>query len=175
MEYGEAIKILNKENIDLDEFETSEEYACLCHCFAYGRFYKELQGFPVTIDGNVEQIIISGRDEIKLLITYSLRADGLYQEQVATVIVEDNRIKAWIRSNLRPSTRLKCIASYNGVNRIFNLVSIVDTSPIMRFGHYICDKCKHDYGKKITSSYCCICDEGELSYIDNFYQEVLQG
>lgn len=171
MEYKEALKILERENIDLDEFETSEEYRVLCCQSIFNNIYKDLAGFPVTIDGNVEQIIISGRDEMKLLIVYSLRSDMLYTEQVVTVIVKDERYKKWIRENLQPNTRMKCIAKYNGSVGCFDLASIIDTSLEMKFGHYICSECGYDYGKKVDSDYCCICEGAKLNYVDNFYME----
>ena len=171
MEYQDALEILKKENIDLDEFETSEEYACLCRNSIYNNIYKDLTGFQVTINGNVEQIIISGKDEMKLLIVYSLRSDMLYKEQIATVIVKEERYKKWIRDNLHPNTKIKCIAKYNGLISCFELVSIIDTSLKMKFGHYICPECGYDYGKKVEADYCCICEGLKLKYVDNFYTE----
>ena len=56
MEYSDALKILERENIDLDEFETSEEYKAMCFRSIFNNIYKDLVGFPVTIDGNVEHI-----------------------------------------------------------------------------------------------------------------------
>lgn len=169
MEYQETLEIFNRENIDLDEFETSEEYRVLCCHSVFNNIYKDLVGFPVTIDGNVEQIIISGKDEMKFLIVYSLRSDMLYTEQVATVFVKDEKYKKWIRENLKPNTRMKCIAKYNGSVNCFDLVSIIDTSLRMKFGHYICPECGYDYGKKVDANYCCICEGAKLNYVDNFY------
>lgn len=171
MEYNEALKILERENIDLDEFETSEEYRVMCVHSVFNNIYKDLVGFPVTIDGNIEKIIIHGKDEMKLLIVYSLRSDILYTEQIASVIVKDERYKKWIRENLRPNTRMKCIAKYNGSESCFDLASIVDTSLGMKFGHYICPECGYDYGKKPDGDYCCICEGVDLKYIDNYYTE----
>ena len=72
---------------------------------------------------------------------------------------------------MRPNTRMKCIVKYNGSVSCFNLVSIIDTSLGMKFGHYICSECGYDYGKKVDSDYCCICEGAKLSYVDNFYAE----
>lgn len=171
MEYKEALEILKRENIDLDEFETSEEYRVLCCHSIFNNIYKDLVDFPVTIDGNVEQIIICGKDEMKLMIVYSLRSDMLYTEQMATVAVKDERYKKWIRENLRPNTRMRCIARYNGSVGCFDLISIIDTSLEMKFGHYLCSECGYDYGKKTDSDYCCICEGAKLNYVDNFYVE----
>ena len=174
MEYKDALKILKRENIDLDEFESSEEYRVMCCQSIFNNIYKDLVGFTVTIDGNVEQIIIHGKGEIKLLIVYSLRSDMLYAEQIATVIVKEYGYKKWIRENLRPNTKIKCTAKYNGSANCFDLVSIVDTSLSMKFGHYICSECGYDYGKKVDSDYCCICEGAELKYVDNFYVDEMK-
>ena len=171
MEYSEALKILERENIDLDEFETSEEYKVMYCQSIFNNIYETLVGFSVTIDGNVEQIIMSGKNEMKLLIVYSIRSDLLHTEQVATVFVKKCKYKKWIRENLLPNTRMKCIAKYNGSVNCFDLVSIIDTSLEMKFGHYICPECGHDYGKKPDGDYCCICEGTNLKYVDNFYTE----
>ena len=169
MKYKEALKIFERENIDLDEFETSEEYSVMRRQSVFNNIYKDLVDFPVTIDGNVEQIIIYGKDDMKLIVVYSLRSDVLYREQIATVIVENDRYKKWIRENLQPNTRMKCIAKYSGSANCFNLVSIIDTSLRMKFGHYICPECGYDYGKKPDGGYCCICEGVALKYVDNYY------
>ena len=169
MKYKQALEILKRENIDLDEFETSKEYKVLNSQSILNNVYKDLVGFPVTIDGDVEKIIVFGKNEIKLLIIYSLRSDMLYTEQIATVFVNDEDYKKWIRENLKPNTRMKCIAKYNGSVGCFNLVSIIDTSLGMKFGHYTCSECGHDYGKKVKSDYCYICEGAKLNYVDNFY------
>ena len=171
MEYSDTLKIRETENINLDEFETSEEYKVMCCQSIFNNIYETLVGFSVTIDGNVAQIIMSGKDEMKLLIVYSIRSDLLNTEQVATVFVKEGRYKKWIRENLLPNTRMKCIAKYNGSVNCFDLVSIIDTSLGMKFGHYICPKCGHDYGKKPDGDYCCICEGTNLKYVDNFYTE----
>ena len=171
MEYSDALKILETENINLDEFETSEEYKVMCCQSIFNNIYETLVGFSVTIDGNVEQIIMSGKDEMKLLIVYSIRSDLLHTEQVAIVFVKEGRYKKWIRENLLPNTRMKCIAKYNGSVNCFDLVSIIDTSLGMKFGHYICPECGHDYGKKPDGDYCCICEGIDLKYVDNYYTE----
>ena len=82
-----------------------------------------------------------------------------------------DKYKKWIRENLLPNTRMKCIAKYNGSVNCFDLVSIIDTSLGMKFGHYICPECGHDYGKKPDGDYCCICEGIDLKYIDNYYTE----
>ena len=171
MEYSDALKILETENINLDEFETSEEYKVMCCQSIFNNIYETLVGFSVTIDGNVEQIIMSGKDEMKLLIVYSIRSDLLCTEQVATVFVKEGKYKKWVRENLLPNTRMKCIAKYNGSVNCFDFASIIDTSLEMKFGHYICPECGHDYGKKPAGDYCCICEGIDLKYVDNFYTE----
>lgn len=173
MEYEEAFKILEKENINLDEFEESEEYNFLR--FKLGiKWPKYLVGFPVTIDGNVEQILIYGKNEMQLTITYSLRPDMLCPEQLASIIITDEKHKQYIRKNIKPNTRLKCIAKYNDstITTTFNLVSIIDSNSEMKFGHYICPKCNYDYGKHKYHNDCHFCeDDIKLNYINNFYTE----
>lgn len=173
MEYKDALEILKRENINLEEFETSEEYKFLCNHFhsTFDDIYKNISGFQVIIDGNVEQIIISGKDEIKLHIVYSLRSDLLVYEQVAYVVVKNDEHKKWIRENLYPNTRIKCVAKYNGKINNFDLVSIINTSLKMKFGHYVCPNCGYDHGKKEEAHYRCICDGTKLNYVDNFYVE----
>lgn len=166
-----ALKILENENIDLEEFETSEEYKKIVANSEPLSVYRLLNGFSVTITGDLEKIIFYGIDEIKLFVIYSLRSDVFSKQQVAVINVCDQEHKEFVRRYLHTNTKVKIIAKYDAVINGFKLISIESASFKMKYGFYLCPKCGYNFGRKPDGDYCLLCGNKKLVYKDNFYSE----
>ena len=158
--------------VDLSEFEKK-------YCWRYifnnlsdssGCLYMVLKGIKVEIDGDISKIVIRGKDHMTLHVIYSVNKDD-HSYKSATIHVNSEGLKKWIRENARPNTRVKLIASYNGNVNEYDLIAIKRVSSKMKFGHYICPKCKDDYGMTLWEDNHCLICECELEYIDDFYRE----
>lgn len=161
--------VLEKEGIDLEEFVTSKEYAALYTEFGGSNIYQILSGFCVSINADVEQIFISGRDEVKIIIVYSLKPDILSNEQREVIIVKDEELKKLVRAELKPNTSIKCTAKYSGSANGLVMYELIAMNNSLRFGHYICPECGYDYGRKMEGE-CCMCRGIKLECVTNFYE-----
>lgn len=167
----EEMSEILKKNIDLETLMYSREG------FFLRSEFISLKGFPVTIDGDIDKIIIYGKNRIALDITYSIIPNLLLKVQRIRVFVDDEKNVEYIRKNILPNTRIKIIAKFHQNNNmdLFDLVSIIDYNNIMKFGYYICSKCGTNYGREseVDPEYpnsCCICaDDNSVHHVNNFY------
>ena len=166
----ELDELAKMDHIDLDEFEQTNCWTYIHQIsplyFKYNLF--KMNRIKVKIDGNVGKIEIYDKNKMVLYVIYSLESDPLYQYQTAIVHVINEEDKNYIRRNVRASTRIELIATYNGEVDEYDLISIKSISQKMKFGHYVCPKCGRDYGVKPKVDDCYIC-ETDYEYVDDLY------
>lgn len=164
---------VNNPDLDLRTFEQSSEYDVLKMGLQLSEHLGSVyMGFPIVIDGDLESINISGKNEITLIILYAQTGS---EKRYARVIYNSDSYVDFIRKELLPMTHVRITAQYTkdlgkykgGDIRLYN-------EPLI-YRHYCCPDCGHDYGtgKECEGQYCEICaDEvsGKLKYVTDFYR-----
>lgn len=159
---------------DLEALENSEAYQCFCVKFMKRNVYKELKGFRVTIDGDIDRMILTDRDSLIIHVIYSLRGGIQGESKIAEVLIKDEEMKRKLLQIGKTDTRIQLIGEYNGMYGSFDLIEILSMATEMRFGHFVCPKCKHDYGRQLSgSNFCGICDGPKVQYVTDFYDKKL--
>ena len=126
-----------------------------------------------TIEGDLIQIQIFGKNEIALIIlTEKTAMEDIYER----VEYRDNKSITFIRKNILPMTHIKLIVyeGYYTNSRTLKGLNILEYNEPLKHGHYICPLCGYDYGtnKNCENKFCmiCGCKESKLEYVTDFYK-----
>lgn len=174
--YGvvKALEFLeNNPDLDLRSFEHTNEYRMLNNSIPLSKHLGSVySGLPIVIDGDLESIVISNRNEITLIILYDLVGR---EKQYARVIFNSSNKVDFIRKELLPMTHICLAAKYTKNFREYKGKSILIYNRPLLYGHYICADCGYDHGinKGCEDQYCDICaDEagGKLMYVTDYYR-----
>ena len=127
----------------------------------------------ITIEGDLKQIQIFGKNEIALVIlTKKTKIGDIYER----VEYRDNETVNFIRKNILPMTHIKLMVYENYCSSSITLKGsdILEYNKPLKYGHYICPLCGYDYGegKDNENEYCmiCQCKESQLEYVTDFYK-----
>ena len=127
----------------------------------------------ITIEGDLKQIQIFGKNEVAMIIlTEKTRMGDIWKR----VEYCDNETVTFIRKNILPMTHIKLMAYENYCSSSITLKGsdILEYNKPLKYGHYICPLCGYDYGmdKDNENEYCmiCQCKESQLEYITDFYK-----
>lgn len=158
-------------NLDLRTFEQSKEYKHLITNLLLSEHLGSVySGLPIIIDGDLESIIISKKNEIALIILYDLVGR---EKRYVRVIYDSDFYGEFIRKELIPMTHIRLTARYTKNFGEYKGGDIKSYNKPLMYGHYVCPVCGYDYGTdKEHEDRCCeICaDEitGRLKYVTDF-------
>lgn len=163
---------VNNPDLDLKTFEQSKEYKVLNMGIPLSEHIGSMySGLPIIIDGDLESIIISKKNEVNLIVLYALIGR---ERRYAKVICNSGAAVDFIRKELLPFTHIRLHAQYTKrlgefIGRDISLFN----EPLM-YGHYICPCCGYDYGisKEYENRCCEFCVEDtpvELQYVTDYY------
>lgn len=163
---------LQTPNLDLRTFEQSNEYKLFLHSLppvgtSIGLMYGPI---PMIVDGDVKEIIIEGKNTIRLVVLYDVKG---METKYAQIYVQKDALKNKIRKLLMPNTHIRVKCTYaTKSNNTFIAQEIESYNDPLLYGHYICPKCGYDYGfeKENHGDYCEICSN-PLEYVTNFYKQ----
>lgn len=164
--------VVNNPKLDLRTFEQSEEFNVLnSEELLSGHMGPACGGLPIIVDGDLEKIIISNKNEIDLIVFYSLVGR---RKQYARVTYNSNLYVEFIRRELLPMTHIRLTANYTKNFGEYKGGDIRSYNKPLMYGHYICTDCGYDYGvsKECEGEYCCICEDeaiGRLKYVTDYY------
>lgn len=162
---------VNNPDLDLRTFEQSNEYRILNMGIPLsehlGSVYSEL---PIIIDGDLESIIISKKNEVALIILYDLVGR---EKRYVRVIYDSDFYVEFIRKELLPMTRIRLTARYTKNFGEYKGRDLKSYNKPLMYGHYVCPDCGYDYGTdKEHEGRCCeICTDeitGRLKYVTDF-------
>lgn len=155
--------------LDLRTFEQSNEYSALNIGIPLSEHIGAIHpGLPIIIDGDLDSIIISKKNEVALIILYALVG---VEKRYARVIIKSSASVDFVRRELLPMTHICLSAQYTERRGEFIGIGITLYNKPLMYGHYISPVCGYDYGidKEYDGRYCDICADdtiSKLEYVD---------
>ena len=125
------------DGINFSDLTSNDEIMNYIRSYSIGIGFGELlRGLKVKLSGNLDNIMIVGYNEMRLLVTYRMRPKD---DRTVVVYVEDPMLNHEIRAMVKPGTGIELTAEVaNTKNLSLKLIELDEYNTNLVFPHYIC-------------------------------------